>query len=160
MGGLLPVATKDVKGLQSNTSYIYSNQKQLLSSNKGLSVAKKFRLSSSGGSVTILLSDTRDTDDQSSIVFLNVRRDSSGKYYACRYSLTPSSSSGFKAGGSIFYKGDDLYISHGHYSYGTFMILAMTPNCVYQGIEDISSNYTELTKIVEITDMISNTPIV
>lgn len=160
MGGLLPVATKDVKGLQSNTNFIYSNQNQLLSGVRGLSVAKKFKLSSSGGSVTIMLSETREIDDQSSIVFLNVRRDAKGKYYACRYSLTPSSSSGFKAGGSIYYNGDYLYISHGHYSYGAFMILAMTPTCVYQGTEDISSNYTELTKIVDIADMISNTPIV
>lgn len=151
MGGLLPIATDNAKGLMSSIAFTYSSRKVDNNSNGGVINTLNFSMPNNS-SVMLRLVCGRG-DGQNAIIFLSVCRNSSGVYSAKRMSFVHDKSGNFKSFGYVSYKDDTVYVRWGHYDAGSFQILALL-NTTFKGVLN-SPSESGFTKL-EVSDMAVN----
>lgn len=153
VGGLLPLATDNAKGLMSSIAFIFSSTKVDNNSNGG--VINTLNFSMINNSSVILRLVCGRGDGQNAIVFLSICRNSSGVYSAKRMSFVHDKTGNFKSFGYVCYKDDTVYVRWGHFDAGSYQILALS-NTTFKGVlnSPSESGFTNL----KASDMIVNPP--
>lgn len=153
VGGLLPLATDNAKGLMSSIAFIFSSTKVDNNSNGG--VINTLNFSMINNSSVILRLVCGRGDGQNAIVFLSICRNSSGVYSAKRMSFVHDKTGNFKSFGNVCYKDDTVYVRWGHFDAGSYQILALS-NTTFKGVLN-SPSESGFTKL-KVSDMIVNPP--
>ena len=153
VGGLLPIATDNAKGLMSSIAFTYSSRK--VDNNSSGGVINTLNFSMPNNSSVMLRLVCGRGDGQNAIIFLSVCRNSSGVYSAKRMSFVHDKSGNFKSFGNVYYKDDTVYVRWGHFDYGSYQILSLS-YAKFNGVLN-SPSESGFTKL-DVSDMIVNPP--